>query len=396
MKRVLIILTIVLTLGVFVWETFFDSFEPVIVRNDYGEGKKTETYEVIVDGEKNEIQLEVSEKEYTSQEVERLFQKVEKELDQIILGENQSFDRVEQDLNLVTHMEDYPVEIQWELSSYKVLGLDGTILTEDLDKKGTLVELRGTIFYKEKSMVYIRNVMVYPLTRTGTEKLLYDVETELKKVEKSTREKGKFSLPQKVGNYQLTWQKAKEIHWPYILIGGFGLVAYLVYREREKERKKEKDRKTRFLREYPNVISKLTMLLSTGITAKNAWTRIVQNYEEQKENLGENQVYEEMKITLREMQSGVSEAEAYERFGQRCEVANYRKLGTMLSQNLRKGSSGILDILRMEAIQSFENRKSMARRQGEEVGTKLLLPMIGMLGVVLVMVLVPAFLTMQI
>ena len=396
MKRVLIILTIVLTLGVFVWETFFDSFEPVIVRNDYGEGKKTETYEVIVDGEKNEIQLEVSEKEYTSQEVERLFQKVEKELDQIILGENQSFDRVEQDLNLVTHLEDYPVEIQWELSSYKVLGLDGTILTEDLDKKGTLVELRGTIFYKEKSMVYIRNVMVYPLTRTGTEKLLYDVETELKKVEKSTREKGTFSLPQKVGNYQLTWQKAKEIHWPYILIVGFGLVAYLVYREREKERKKEKDRKTRFLREYPNLISKLTMLLSTGITAKNAWTRIVQNYEEQKENLGENQVYEEMKITLREMQSGVAEAEAYERFGKRCEVANYRKLGTMLSQNLRKGSSGILDILRMEAIQSFENRKSMARRQGEEVGTKLLLPMIGMLGVVLVMVLVPAFLTMQI
>ena len=165
---------------------------------------------------------------------------------------------------------------------------------------------------------------------------------------------------------------------------------------RQAQRKKEKDRKTRFLREYPNVISKLTMLLSTGITAKNAWTRIVQNYEEQKETLGENQVYEEMKITLREMQSGVSEAEAYERFGQRCEVANYRKLGTMLSQNLRKGSSGILDILRMEAIQSFENRKSMARRQGEEVGTKLLLPMIGMLGVVLVMVLVPAFLTMQI
>ena len=49
----------------------------------------------------------------------------------------------------------------------------------------------------------------------------------------------------------------------------------------------------------------------------------------------------------------------------------------------------------MEAIQSFENRKSAAKRLGEEAGTKLLMPMMGMLMVVLVIVMVPAFLTMQ-
>ena len=161
-------MTIVLTLGLFVWETFFDSFRPEIVRNDYGEGKKTESYEVVVDGEKKEIQLEVSEREYTDQEVKKLFQRVEQALDQTILGDNESFDRVERDLNLVTFLSGYPVEIQWELSSYKVLGTDGKILTEDLDEKGTLVELRGNVFYKENSMVYIRNVRVYPRTRVGT------------------------------------------------------------------------------------------------------------------------------------------------------------------------------------------------------------------------------------
>ncbi len=396
MKKGLIIITIILTLGVFVWETFFDSFEPVIVRNDYGEGKKTESYEVLVDGEKQEIQLEVSEREYTEKEVKKLFRRVEEELDQIILGENVSFDRVEQDLNLVTYLADYPVEIQWELSSYKILGLDGKILTEDLEEKGTLVELRGNVFYKEKSMVYIRNVMIYPRTRTGIEKLLYDVEMKLKDVEKRTREKASFTLPEKVGNYQLTWQKEKEVHWPYVLISGLGLVAYLIYREREQERKKDKLRQAVFVREYPNIISKLTMLLSTGMTVKGAWGKMVQNYEEQREQGGDNPVYEEMKVTLRQMQSGISEAEAYEQFGKRCALTNYIKFGTMLSQNLRKGSKGLSEILRMEAIQSFENRKSMARRQGEEVGTKLLLPMIGMLGVVLIMVMVPAFLTMQI
>ena len=49
----------------------------------------------------------------------------------------------------------------------------------------------------------------------------------------------------------------------------------------------------------------------------------------------------------------------------------------------------------MEAIQSFENRKSTAKRLGEEAGTKLLMPMLGMLAVVFIIVMIPAFLSMQ-
>jgi len=47
-------------------------------------------------------------------------------------------------------------------------------------------------------------------------------------------------------------------------------------------------------------------------------------------------------------------------------------------------------------IQAFEERKAQAKRLGEEAGTKLLLPMFLMLAVVLVIVIVPAFLTLQI
>ena len=59
-------------------------------------------------------------------------------------------------------------------------------------------------------------------------------------------------------------------------------------------------------------------------------------------------------------------------------------------------SKGLSDMMRMEAIQAFENRKSTAKRLGEEAGTKLLIPMVGMLAVVFIMVMVPAFLSMQI
>ena len=137
------------------------------------------------------------------------------------------------------------------------------------------------------------------------------------------------------------------------------------------------------------------MLLSTGTTVKHAWEKMVHNYEEQKASIGNQLVYEEMKTTLYEMQGGIPEAEAYERFGKRCNATTYLKFGAQLSQNLRKGSKGISNLLRMEAIQAFENRKSIAKRKGEEAGTKLLMPMMGMLAIVLIMVMVPAFLTMQ-
>ncbi len=54
------------------------------------------------------------------------------------------------------------------------------------------------------------------------------------------------------------------------------------------------------------------------------------------------------------------------------------------------------EILRREAMQAFEERKALAKIQGEEAGTKLLLPMFLMLAIVLVMVIIPAFLSLQI
>ena len=51
-------------------------------------------------------------------------------------------------------------------------------------------------------------------------------------------------------------------------------------------------------------------------------------------------------------------------------------------------------MLRLEAVQAFEERKATAKRLGEEAGTKLLLPMFLMLAIVLVIVIVPAFFSM--
>ena len=399
MKHVkkIIVMTLLLTLVVLVAELLPKDSETFVTRNEYGEGSKTQEYELIIEDEdeKQKLQLEVEERRYTKEEVQQLFQKVMEELDNVVLRENKSFNRIESDLKLVTALEDYPVNIQWDLDTYEVMSIEGELRQDRLTTEGTLVRLRGTISYGEEQTAYVRNMMVFAPTREGTEQFLYEVKQEVEEREASTREEKCFRLPQKLKGKQLTWKVKKEYRWYYILLIGSVSAVYLVYRDREKVKQKEKRRREELIREYPGMISKFTMLLDTGTTVKNAWEKIVQNYELQREETGKQTVYEEMLLTYREMQGGVSEGEAYEKFGKRCGVTVYLKFGAMLAQNLRKGSKGISGLLRMEAIQSFENRKSAAKRLGEEAGTKLLMPMMGMLMVVLVIVMVPAFLTMQ-
>ena len=397
-KKIIMILTLsmILSVTLFLMENVFKASDKVVKRNAYGEGEKVTEYEVSVEGEEEgTIEIAVEEPEYSEKDVQKMFREIMDRLDEVILGENESFNRVEKNLNLVTTVDNYPVRIEWQLDSYSVMNLYGEIQEDNVVPGGTLVELRGIISYRDKEAIYVQSARVYPLTRSGMDKLLYEIKNEARRIEESTRQEDSFVLPEKIGGRDITWTQKTESRWHYVLFLGIAICVYLVYREQERAKRETRKRAESLLRDYPGMISKFTMLLSTGTTLRSAWEKIVQNYEQAKESMGTHPVYEEMLSTLHEIQGGVSEAEAYEHFGKRCGSSTYMKFGTLLSQNLRKGSKGISDLLRMEAIQSFENRKNTAKRLGEEAGTKLLIPMLGMLAVVFIMVMVPAFLSMQ-
>ena len=98
---------------------------------------------------------------------------------------------------------------------------------------------------------------------------------------------------------------------------------------------------------------------------------------------------------LEKIKSGVSEREAYAQFGQRCGLYPYIKLGNILEQNLSKGTKGMKLLLKQETVDAFEERKRIARKRGEEAGTKMLVPMILMMLVVVVIIAVPALMTVR-
>ena len=68
-------------------------------------------------------------------------------------------------------------------------------------------------------------------------------------------------------------------------------------------------------------------------------------------------------------------------------------MGTILAQNLRKGSDGMADHQEAVAPRGMVERPPLTRKIGNQAGTKLLFPMMLMFGVVLIILMAPALMS---
>lgn len=370
-----------------------------IVRNSYGRGSREQDVDVAVkNGERTKIRVSVSERAYTEEEIKSMFQRCIAYLDQMIPGQNQTMDHVEKNLNLITSIPEVPVEIGWELDRYDVMNVYGELQKAQLKKEGTLVRLQATITYTEDSRQQARyecSAVVFPETYGKQEQELENIRRAIKSTDKKTQTESKLVLPGVVDGKEVSYFPVLEERGMVLAAMAVLIGMLLIALERQNQEQEKEKRKAQMLLDYPEIINKLTLFLGAGMTVKRAWKKIVSDYGERKSVWGVRYAYEEMYQTCNEMDSGVPETESYEKFGRRCGLQEYIRLGALLSQNLRKGTKDLNQILKTEAAQSFEERKARARILGEEAGTKLLAPMFLMLAVVLVIVIVPAFLSVQ-
>lgn len=367
-----------------------------VQREGYDGSTKVEEYFVQIEGSETEkVQVSISPQMYNEKEIQELFEEVQSQLDKIVLGENKSKDHVDKNLNLPSKVENFPFQISWELSRYDVMDFSGKLIQDEIIKrdpenKGISLIVTGVFHYDTWESIYEMELMVF--AKEQTETLEESIQKLLAEADENSKEQEYLQLPEEWNGKKLTWRKAEEQTGSYFLVLGIVVSILLVFNEKEKQLKEKKHRKEELLLDYPEIISQLTILMGAGMTVKNTWKKILDDYKGQKERTGRRrEAYEEMLYTWQEMQSGIPEAECYERFGKRCEALPYMKMGALLAQNLRKGSKGLADMLTLEAVEATEERKNRAKRLGEEAGTKLLVPMLLMLIVVLAIVVVPAF-----
>lgn len=159
----------------------------------------------------------------------------------------------------------------------------------------------------------------------------------------------------------------------------------------EKEHKKEEQQQMQ--QDYPEIVTKLQLLLSTGMNLRKSVERIAGDYVSYMRREEVRKAYEILVEVCGEMERGLGEKEAYEQLGERWGLLSYRTLSSILVQCLQKGSVGVEQILAKEAEQAQRLRRQQAQILGEQASTRLLFPMILMLLVVFVILLVPAWLT---
>lgn len=368
----------------------------ILFREGYGEDETSRKLEVQIGDVKETVDVTVSGQAYTEEEAAQVLSRAAEQLEQLILGENESLDEVRSDLELVTEIPEYGISVSWESEDYSVIDMQGRLYQEELAEDGKLVRLTAVLSCEEEQAAHEFYIRVFPPRLDGREKVLKELDEALQQADEQDRTGKYLVLPDRIGEENAEWSFAAETRAFGILVLGAGAAVMLCISESQRKKEEEKKMVIQMRTDYPQIINKFTLYMGAGMTIRRAWFCIAQDYEKNRERTGKRKAYEEMTAAMYQIRGGGSEGECYESCGSRCGLSSYRKFGMLLSQNLRKGPKGITELLRREAEEAFEERKNQAKRLGEEAGTKLIIPMFLMLAVVFLIVMVPALLSIQI
>ena len=367
-------------------------------RKAYGEGDYEQPLELMIEGydEKFRYDVLVPEQRLSKKEEEQYLAAAVEEIFEEFPGENESINCIRKSVCIRESYQENRVAATWSFDDYKTVNLAGEVVAKELPEEGRLVRASVLLTCQDTMRQEEFYFRVFPVEKTAKEEIFWQIAQQIEEQAK-TEEQAYLKLPENVENHQLAWQGQTDYTSEKLLLLGILFAAFVPFIEQSRRHEKERRRDRLLMLEYPELVSKLTLLLGAGMTLQGAIRKIAYTYQEKRERhlTEELPVYEELLITCREIENGMGEGMAYERLGNRCGRVEYRKLGNMLAQNLRKGSCGILSLLEQEAERAYEERKGMARRCGEEAGTKLLFPMMLMLGLIIVVLMVPAVLAFQ-
>lgn len=361
-----------------------------LIRPEYGEGSKEYDVEVKINGEVETVNLKVEEKKYTEEEILKLYDDSYEDVIKKLLGENSSQEEIIYPLDFISFYEDF--NISWKISDTELIDFSGNIYNKEL-KENRIVYITAEFSLEDVTKEFETALIVLPYVEKTGKSLEERIQENLDKKNKVHSESVK--LPESIDDKKVVFNNAKENPGLKFLFAGilFSILVFILYDKELEKRIKKRD--SQMLMDYSDIVSKLTLLMGAGMTISLAWERIVKDYERKKDKNKKRYAFEEMKLANTKIKSGVSESIAYREFGKRCSLQCYLKLASLLEQNLVKGTSELRSLLEGEVREAFENRKSLAKIKGEEAGTKLLLPMIIMLGIVIIIIIIPAFMSMN-
>ena len=364
----------------------------VLYRNPCGKGDAV--YELTVeDAEGRELKasLTVPEQKMTEDEFRKCIPEMMELLCTEILGENTSLMEVCSDLNLLTELSDYGVTVSWQSQAPEIISRSGVIDQEKVSPTGTEVILEAKLICGNSTEMIEVPVVIYPMEVSWEERFY----ANLVQVAMEDLEKDRVTLPTEFEYSPVTYRSSSHSQNLILVLLGMVAAVCLHWKEKSDLQEKKRRREECLMMDYQDLVSGFLILTGAGYPPKMAWKKMTRDLAESGQKLRSKQVLlKEMQITVNQMETGTPETRAYADFGKRCGVRCYIRFASLLESSVQTGGKNLRNLLEAEMEEAFKQRADMARKKGEEASSRLLLPLFGMLGIVMVMVAAPAFLAL--
>lgn len=337
--------------------------------------------------------LEIEPVQLTWEQANQQIKFLVEELDLYILGENESLEQVEKDLILPEYIEGYPFELFWKSENEERIDSTGMVkrigLTED-----QLIMLTVTFYYREWMWEEQFTVLLKKEVLTEEEYYTRSLDRLLKEDELLNRENKEWRLPDSFGGEPLYYQKEHEDYtvWWLLILMIVTCIAVWIGKDQDIRNMRSKQQEL-FQREYVTLLENLSLYISAGINLQTALQFCVRDYVKRKPK--DNVLREALIAFQKDINNGIGFWEAIQRLVTTADDINYRKLAGMLNQGMLNGAQGLAILLEKEVIKIREEKRRQSKVVGERVSTALIAPMMLQLGVVIALIMVPAFSGMQ-
>ncbi len=370
-----------------------------LMREDYGGASYTRELHVKTAGGEADVAIEVAPRRYTASEAEAILSEAAEAAREIMLG-GQKAAHVNGDLVFFDRLPDLPVSVIFQTSDPELIDWEGR-LGEDIPMEGAAVTVTADLFFdgevdikrETEADVTVRteeiSLTVFPREETKAERLA--------RLSRVSAEKGqnvssdRLLLPGSVDGQAAEWSGRDSGDGLIFLFLGGAIAIVFLFAKQSSDREAERKRREALSRDYPLVVGKVLLLLKAGMSIRGAFEKIAADYRRSLAGGGRRREGLELMVSLvNAMANGVPESAALRNLAENAPVREYRTMGLLLLGGVRKGTDEAVRLLAMSEAEAFEERRKAARVLGEEAETKMIFPMLLLMGVVFALLLVPA------
>lgn len=272
------------------------------------------------------------------------------------------------------------------VTGYLSLIMSTDIVPENVDGEAKYLK---TQYHSAPYRIYVG---IVPRELSRYESLLLQLQQAITAEDAGSLGENMLSLPTEIDGQRIYYSEHEDRS--YLLLPLLGVIAAMaIYmRQGQARRTEKKQREALLMLDYSELVSKLMVYIGAGLTVRNALETISQHFDALiARGIKEDRpLYQELRTMVIQFRRNMPESEIYLSFGRRVNLKPYTKLVSLIEQNRMNGARNLRVLLELEMEDAFEQRKTTARCLGEEAGTKLLLPLFIMLGIVMIIVIVPA------